>query len=575
MHSNLSFPLLRKLSEVGDPIANRVFKEEIALRMRSKSQNVINFLLEERYLDGFNKEELEVIFEDSLFLNIINDKKLLDYLVFTYLRVGLGNLVIKDLKIIIENYPKNADAWYYLGLTYYQKSRLLSQVITKFKKNKEKHTLPSSHRVDNYIEYLNKALKAYKKTLEINPNMIKAWNTLATIYKLLKDFDNSIHTSKHVLKLKPDDKFAQYNLIHLYLNRREFKNLNLIEVIQQINFDEQCLLFGYKCPQCGKVNTTDFKRIKFCRSCNTKLSKSGKYEKFKLRGLTAAGSWYPKNKKDLKISIEDCFKRGKYSPGEIPIPLDTQRTVIGGIVPNSGYIYSGYASAHTFLNLFKEKIPDTIIILSPDLVGYNKIGIMGGGTWETPLGNITVDSDLSLNIAENCQNIDLDDTSFLDGILKQDHSIEIQLPFIKYCSEDKNIKIVPLLTPHNINYEAFEELSLGISNVIEQSKKDIVSLAIGAISHFSIHHKEDLKKFGRLDKNFINSFTDFSPKITYSNLLKIPGNGLGTITLLMLLCKKLGASKCKPLKYYTSYDMIGSGNYSAAYFSGVIIKKKK
>jgi len=243
LHSNLSFPLLKKLSEVGDPIAKRVFKEEIALRIRSKSQNVINFLLEERYLDGFNKEELEVIFEDSLFLNIINEKTLFNYLVFTFLRVGLGDLVIKDLKNIIEKYPKNADAWYYLGLIYYQKYKHLSQVITKFNRNKKKDELTSSHRIDNYFGYLNKALEAYKKTIEINPNMIKAWNTLSIIYKLLKDFDNSIITSKHVLEIKPDDIFAQYNLIHLYYNKKGFKKLNLIEVIQQINCNKQFLLY--------------------------------------------------------------------------------------------------------------------------------------------------------------------------------------------------------------------------------------------------------------------------------------------------------------------------------------------
>lgn len=36
LHRNLAFPLLKKLTDVGDPIAKRVFKEEIAKRIESR-----------------------------------------------------------------------------------------------------------------------------------------------------------------------------------------------------------------------------------------------------------------------------------------------------------------------------------------------------------------------------------------------------------------------------------------------------------------------------------------------------------------------------------------------------------
>ena len=35
LHSNLSFPLLKKLTEAGDPVARKVFKKEIAARFKS------------------------------------------------------------------------------------------------------------------------------------------------------------------------------------------------------------------------------------------------------------------------------------------------------------------------------------------------------------------------------------------------------------------------------------------------------------------------------------------------------------------------------------------------------------
>jgi hypothetical protein len=51
LHSNLAFPLLKKLTEIGDKTAQKVFKEEIAKRIESGYTPTIKFLIEEDYLD--------------------------------------------------------------------------------------------------------------------------------------------------------------------------------------------------------------------------------------------------------------------------------------------------------------------------------------------------------------------------------------------------------------------------------------------------------------------------------------------------------------------------------------------
>ena len=56
-HSNLAFPLLKKLTEVGDPIAIRIFKEEIAKRFASNYPSVINFLSEKGYDKYLSRED--------------------------------------------------------------------------------------------------------------------------------------------------------------------------------------------------------------------------------------------------------------------------------------------------------------------------------------------------------------------------------------------------------------------------------------------------------------------------------------------------------------------------------------
>ncbi len=61
LHSNLAFPLLKKLTDVGDQIAKRVFKEEIAKRMESGHKSVVTYLISENYLNYLNDEELEIV----------------------------------------------------------------------------------------------------------------------------------------------------------------------------------------------------------------------------------------------------------------------------------------------------------------------------------------------------------------------------------------------------------------------------------------------------------------------------------------------------------------------------------
>ncbi|MFX1324397.1 MAG: hypothetical protein ACFE8N_05540 [Promethearchaeota archaeon] len=68
LHSNLSFPLLRELVKAGDPLARKVFKDEIALRLASGHPSVVQHLINQNYLKYLNKEELETLLDDSNFI---------------------------------------------------------------------------------------------------------------------------------------------------------------------------------------------------------------------------------------------------------------------------------------------------------------------------------------------------------------------------------------------------------------------------------------------------------------------------------------------------------------------------
>ena len=63
LHRNLAFPLLKKLSSVGDPLAKEVFVREIIDRFKSRSTTVQTYLVNQGYLSFLEEKEVGELFE--------------------------------------------------------------------------------------------------------------------------------------------------------------------------------------------------------------------------------------------------------------------------------------------------------------------------------------------------------------------------------------------------------------------------------------------------------------------------------------------------------------------------------
>ncbi len=287
--------------------------------------------------------------------------------------------------------------------------------------------------------------------------------------------------------------------------------------------------------------------------------------------MTHAGSWYPGTENALLKEMNNLFTDDKFGPGEEPHTQNLEkRTIIGGLCPHAGIRFSGYCAAHTYLNLFKERIPDTIVILGNIHNRYNDIAIFEKGEWETPLGNLEVDDELVQVILNKSEIIQLDNSAFT-GDYEAEHNIEIQLPFIKYCMKESNLKIVPIKLGYKTyhNYKLCEEVASDLSESINSYNKDVVIVASSDMQHEEVLNLKKLEKFKSRDKDVINAFEELNAE----KLMNIASNltvcGPQTITTLLLTCKILNATSGKLLKYYTSVDKGGFG-YCVGYFSGVI-----
>ena len=304
------------------------------------------------------------------------------------------------------------------------------------------------------------------------------------------------------------------------------------------------------------------------------------------RKPAVAGTFYPRFEKDIIKLIEESLLDKNFGIGKefiVENTKDGKRKVLGGISPHAGYVYSAPCAIHTIQEIFREGAPDTIIILGTQHTGYDKIGLMKAGKWKTPLGDLEIDSSVSSELLKESPNIIEDDSAFYGFPHGREHNIEVQLPLIQYAAKQaqKEVKIVPIKVGQ-MEKNILQELGKAIANVIKKNEnKDLAIIASSDMTHYqprNPHNPEyEIKTIQNIrDQAVIDAFEEFNWEKTLTKANETTVCGPQTITTLMIAAKELGYKKAKKLKYYTSFEKMGSRtpcDYSVGYFAGILFKK--
>ncbi|MGC8982415.1 MAG: AmmeMemoRadiSam system protein B [Desulfurococcaceae archaeon] len=268
----------------------------------------------------------------------------------------------------------------------------------------------------------------------------------------------------------------------------------------------------------------------------------------RIRNPVVAGYFYPREEKKLVEIIEWAFKH-RLGPGTLPqTSLVRDKSVIGYVVPHAGYTYSGPVAAHAYHDMALRGAPETIVILGTNHTGYGKpISVYPGGAWKTPLGLLEVDSELGKKIVENSELADLDTYAHLE-----EHSVEVQLPFIQYIFKDRPPKILPIVVGVHTP-EAAADLAKSIALAVKELGRDVLILASSDFNHYEPHDVTAKK-----DMDAIRKVLELDTEGFYNVMLSenISICGPGGIMTLMEVTKSLGG-KAVLLKYATSGDVEG------------------
>jgi AmmeMemoRadiSam system protein B len=265
------------------------------------------------------------------------------------------------------------------------------------------------------------------------------------------------------------------------------------------------------------------------------------------RKPAVAGQFYPSSPSRLSDQVREYINKDA-----------VKEKAIGVVSPHAGLMYSGAAAGAVFSKI---TFPRTFVLIGPNHTGFgSSVSIMLSGQWEIPTGELAINEDLAGKIAERSDVIEADTMAH-----SMEHSLEVQLPFILYYSND--VKIVPIVMMSD-SLETCRLTGEAIADAIKELKDSVTIVASSDMSHYVTDATARNK-----DKKAIDRVLALDPEGLYNTVRDegISMCGFMPVTSMLFAALKLGAKKAELVKYMTSGEVSGDYDYVVGY-AGMIIK---
>ena len=278
-----------------------------------------------------------------------------------------------------------------------------------------------------------------------------------------------------------------------------------------------------------------------------------------VRKPVVAGSFYPAGTNELSANIQKYLNNAK--------GVTENDEIFGLISPHAGYVFSGIVAAQGYKQIIGRDY-DCVIVISPSHHEYfNFSSVMESGSYQTPLGTITIDKKMAKKIATGKKSIKLSTSGhFQSHLARQEHSLEVQLPLLQKTLGDFNF--VPIVMGDQ-SLKACNELSDAIYKAAKDKK--ILIIASSDLSHF--HPYQEAKK---IDENCVAIIENYDSQKLLQQLEsgKVEACGGAPIVTMLKATKRMGADKIKILMYANSGDTYGDRSSVVGYMSAVAVRKK-
>jgi len=260
---------------------------------------------------------------------------------------------------------------------------------------------------------------------------------------------------------------------------------------------------------------------------------------------SVAGTFYPADKDKLNGLIANFLNKAEKRP--------QQGRLIALISPHAGYMYSGQVAAYGYKEIEGKGIKNVILIGPSHRTGFKGASVYAKGSFKTPIGTVKINE----KIAKALLNEDAD-VRFYPEAYNNEHSLEVQLPFLQTVLKD--FTIVPILIGSPTK-KTFEHLVFKLPEILDDKTLIVTSTDL---SHF-----HDYSTAKEMDKNVIEAIEKLSAVETERLLRTGKGELCGGYPVLMTLevAKRVGANMGVLYNYANSGDVTGDKDRVVGYAS--------
>jgi hypothetical protein len=269
-----------------------------------------------------------------------------------------------------------------------------------------------------------------------------------------------------------------------------------------------------------------------------------------IRHPAVAGRFYPGDPESLRD--EACAYLSSADASSEPLIR-----AIGCIVPHAGYMYSGHVAGAVFRRI---EVPELCVVLCPNHTGVGyPLAIMSQGEWETPLGNVPIDTAFAADLKSRLAALEEDATAH-----RAEHSAEVELPFLQL--RQPRLRFVPIAigTRH---LDVLEQLGEALALAIANQNERVLIVASSDMNHYESDAVTRIK-----DHQAIERILTLDPRGLYDVVTQqsISMCGFAPTVAMLTAARRLGAKSADLVKYATSGDVSGDRDRVVGY-AGVII----
>lgn len=262
-----------------------------------------------------------------------------------------------------------------------------------------------------------------------------------------------------------------------------------------------------------------------------------------IRPAAVVGAFYPADPVQVESMTDQLLAPVQPSDGT-PIAL---------IVPHAGWVFSGHVAAYAYKQLVGKRY-DAIIIIGPNHADptFDAVSVYAEGAFETPLGPMPIDEDLAAELLAAHARIVFD-----RDVQRQEHSIEVQLPFLQRVCPDCAFVPIVIGAPTSENLEILSEALVDVL----LDKRALV-IASSDLSHYPNY--DDAVRVDTRSLVAVETMDDemVSAVMAAQMTQDVPGLvtcacGQGPIIVAMRVARALGADHVRILRYANSGDVGG------------------